>query len=108
MWNDLLDLEAIAKFWEDAAVIDEVTLEKLFIAAHELCLAYAPVLPEGAPVPERYRLAEILQARDIWSKMESGNRDEYGPDGMRLSVTHLDYQARNLLRPKTSPLKRLR
>ena len=107
-WDNLTDLTQVEALWPEAVDIDEVILDRLFTASNDLCRAYAPLLPDGSVIPESWLLAEIFQARDIWSKVESGNRDEYGADGFRVSVTHLDYMARNLLRPKTSPLRRLR
>lgn len=106
MWN--LNDEHVFKIWPEAADIDPAVYLQVMMTAHNLCVAYAPALPEGAYPSESYKLAEIITARDIWSKMGGGNRQEFGPDGMEIPVAPLIWLARDLLRPKTSPLSRLR
>lgn len=107
MWNDLLDLTFVESVWADAEDIHPVTLESLFIAAHEVCIAYAPALADGVAVPERYRLAEIMQARHIWTQFSGGNREEYGADGFAVTTYPLIFAAQQLLRPRVLPLGRL-
>lgn len=106
MWNDLIDRDFVVQTWNEAEDIPAAVLDGLFEAAHEVCLAYAPDL-RGAEVPTRYKLAEIMQARHIWTQFAGGNRDEMGADGFTTSVYPLVFAARDLLRPKTSPLARL-
>ncbi|QCO98967.1 hypothetical protein FCN77_16255 [Arthrobacter sp. 24S4-2] len=106
-WN-YANEEFIQSIWPEAADIDSVLLDQLLSTANSLCVSYAPVLPEGASIPGNYRMAEVITARDIWSKMSGGNREEFGPDGLAIPVAPLIYLARDLLRPKTSPLGRLR
>ncbi|AOT04956.1 hypothetical protein [Arthrobacter sp. U41] len=107
MWNDLLDSTFIEEYWSEAAELSNLVLESLFDAAHEVCVAYAPLLPAEAPVPVSYKLAEIMQARHIWTQFAGGNRDEMGTDGFTVTVYPLVFAARDLLRPKTSPLRKL-
>lgn len=94
--------------WPDAAEIDSITFQVLMSTANSVCTAYAPALPDGAAVPDSWRLAEIFQARDTFSKFNGGNTEQYGTDGLSIPVLPLAYVARDLLRPKTSPLSRLR
>ena len=94
--------------WPDAAHLDPLAYESLFSTANALCVAYAPALPEGAVIPDSYKLAEVITARDIASKMSGGNPEEIGLDGQVIPTTPLIWLARDLLRPKTSPLGRLR
>lgn len=107
MWNDLLDLTFVEAIWADSADIDPRVLESLFIAANDLCVAYAPPLISGMAVPESFKIAEIFQARHIWTQASGGNRDEMGADGFAVTVYPLVFAARDLLRPKTNPLGRL-
>ncbi len=51
--------------WQEAAALTDGLLDGLLTAAHEMCQDYAPTLAEGAPVPFRYKLAVIYQARDL-------------------------------------------
>jgi len=108
MWNT--DKMFVEEIWPDATgdkMSPEVYL-LLMQAAHEVCVAYAPVLSEGAPVPQAYKLAEIFQARHLHTQFHGGNRDEIGADGYAIPTYPLVFAARDLLRPKTSPLGRLR
>lgn len=98
----------IEAIWPDAADIDPTVFDTLMRTANALCAAYAPALSEDATIPDSYKLAEIFQARDTWSKSQGGNREEYGPDGMAIPVYPLVFAARDLLRPKTTPVRRLR
>lgn len=98
----------VQSIWPEAVDIDPSTLDQLLSTANSLCVAYAPVLAEGAAVPNAWRMAEVITARDIWSKMGGGNAEQFGPDGMAIPVAPLVWLARDLLRPKTSPISRLR
>lgn len=106
-WNfDHADL--VAAEWPDSEDLDPLVFDNLFRSANALCVAYAPALPEGAEIPQNYLLAEIATARDIASKMTGGNTEEVGLDGQIVRTLPLIWLARDLLRPKTSPLGRLR
>lgn len=106
-WN-YMDQTFIFNFWPEAEELETNVLDRLMATANALCVAYAPALPEGAFVSDSYKLAEIFQARHIWSQAMGGNREEYGADGMALPTYPLVFAARDLLRPKRSPLSRLR
>ncbi len=106
MWNQYRP--AVEEVWPEAAGIDGALVDRLLSVANALCVAYAPVLPEGAEVPDNYRVAEALQARDLWSKLKGGNAETYGMDGQEIPVYPLVMTVRSLLRPKSSPLSRLR
>jgi hypothetical protein len=106
-WN-YVNEAYVLKVWPEAEDIDPQVFAALMSTANALCTAYAPVLPEGAVVPDTWKLAEIFQARHTWGQMSGGNREEYGPDGMAIPVYPLFLAARELLRPTSSPLGRLR
>lgn len=109
MWN--YDEAKVISSWpeaEDLITDDPQLYSQLMNSANAICTAYAPALPEGAAVPESWLLAEVITARDLWSKLAGGNREEIGPDGMAIPVYPLVLTARTLLRPKASPLSRLR
>lgn len=105
MWN--VDLDFVSSLWADAADIEKDTLDVLLETACIVCEAYAPPLGD-APIPYNYLVAEIMQARHIWGQMRGGNQNAFGPDGFEIQVYPLVFAARDLLRPKTSPLGRLR
>lgn len=97
-----------AELWPESANMDPEALGVLFEAAHEACMAYAPLLPAGAPIPARFKLAQIMQARHIWTQMAGGNRDEVGTEGYQVAVYPLVFAAQDLLRPKTTGIRGLR
>jgi hypothetical protein len=105
MWN--MDNAHVFKVWPEAEDLDPLVFLQVMTVAHGLCAAYAPAF-EGDYPSESYKLAEIITARDIWSKMGGGNREELGPDGLAIPTTPLIWLARDLLRPKTNPISRLR
>lgn len=106
MWND--NRAFVEEVWPDSVDIPADVYLTLMSTANALCAAYAPALPLGATVSDSWKLAEIFQARDTWSKFNGGNREEFGPDGMSIPVYPLVFVARDLLRPKTSPLSKVR
>lgn len=109
MWND--DLSIVWQIWPDAEDLytdNPLAFNAIFSTANAICAAYAPTLPAGTPVPDSWKYAEILQARHIWSQTGRGNSDNFGPDGLPISTYSLVMTARDILRPKTSPLGRLR
>lgn len=110
-WNhSVADIDFITGVWADADNIEPEVLDSLLDSAHAACVAYAPVLPIGAAVPANYRLAEIFQARHIWSSFQGANDSVMGPDGYEVATNtfNLVLVSRDLLRPKTSPLSRIR
>lgn len=95
--------------WMDAPT-DDVVLARYLSAAHEQCLAFlphardeltgvlAPVVPE--PVPGRFVLAQVMQARALYRSALAGSDNEIGPDGIAVTVFPMDWTVKNLLRPK--------
>jgi hypothetical protein len=106
MWN--MEDSKVYAVWPEAEDLDPQVYLQIMMTAHNLCVAYAPAIPEGEYPSQSYLLAEIITARDIWSKMGGGNRAEIGPDGLEIPATPLIWLARDLLRPKTNPVSRLR
>ena len=93
-----VDTEDVAEEWLDAPEGDELT--DLLETAFEVCAAYAPRrIP--APLPKRYKKAQLLQAQHIYARGRAGNNDTSGPEGYGTSTYLLVMEARNLLRPPT-------
>ncbi|CAM3212680.1 hypothetical protein PSET11_03037 [Arthrobacter ulcerisalmonis] len=98
----------IFEIWKEADSVNPEVLDVIMSTANSLCIAYAPTLPDGATVPRAYLLAEILQARHIWAQAGNGAKGtEFDSDGQVVPTYPLVFLARDLLRPKTSPLGRL-
>lgn len=94
-----LTLETARAQWADAP-LDDVFLFQILDTAREQCLAYAPALPLGAPIPQRYIQAELMQARAIYQSVIANQQDNVGVDGFQVRVFPLDFTIRALLRPK--------
>lgn len=96
-----VDSTALAAEWWDAP--QEPELSALLQTSYDVCLAYAPALAEGAPVPSAWKLAQKLQAKHLYARDKSGNKESIGPDGYAVSTFPLVLEARQLLRPRVSP-----
>lgn len=96
-----IDTETDLSDWPDTSGMDADALERYLQAAYEQCVAYAPALAEGAPVPGRYVLAQLMQARALYRSVISGGGDTIGQDGFTVTVYPMDRTVKNLLRPRT-------
>lgn len=95
-----VDLDPEKELWPDAITVDPGKLEDLLRNAYESCVIYAPKLPAGVPVPQRYKDAQVLQARAIWQMQRQGPGDQFGADGISIAIYPLDARIRQMLRPK--------
>lgn len=94
-----LSLEQARAQWADAP-LDDVFLFQLLDTAKEQCLAYAPALLLGAPVPARYLQAQLTQARALYQSTIANQADNVGIEGFTVRVFPLDFTIRAMLRPK--------
>jgi hypothetical protein len=102
------DDESLVEEWRDMPD-DPVVAERYLRSAYEQCVDFlphkrvdgvlAPVVPD--PVPERFRLAQILQARALYNSVIAGPGDSMGADGQSVTVFPMDWSVKNLLRPKS-------
>lgn len=93
------DSPLITELWPDAPSDPDV-LDELLEASYEQCAAYVPGIVE-TPVPSRYRIAQVMQARAIQRSLVSGTGDQMGGDGYTVTVFPMDWNVRNLLRPRS-------
>lgn len=102
----MADRDFIFGLWADAADIPLDVLSTCVGVAAEQCAAY---LGEATATDAAFNTANVLWARHIYSATH-GNRTEIGPDGYPVSISTwpLVLQARELLRPRTNPLGRIR
>lgn len=89
--------------WKVGTAVDTATLTDLLEAATEQCAEFAPTLAEGAPVPFRYMLATVYQARELY---EAGtrNNDTIPGEGFVIRARPLTASIKQLLRPRTGKL----
>lgn len=94
--------------WADRP--DDSTLTLYLNAAYEQCVDFLPhvrntetgldepVIP--AILPERFVLAQVMQARALYRSVLSGSDNAIGMDGMQVTVFPMDWTVKNLLRPR--------
>lgn len=92
-----------ASVWPDGADLDGDTAEMFLASARAQCVAFAPAPTgtEDAPVPQAYRLAQVMQARALWRSGKSGSNDQIGGDGFTVTVFPMDWTVKRLLRPQS-------
>jgi hypothetical protein len=100
-----VDPDAVPALWPDADLVEPEALETLLKVAHETCSEYAPAIPANedgtpGPVPDRYVMAQILQARAVWAMQRQSPGETFNGDGFSVAVYPLDARIRAMLRPK--------
>jgi hypothetical protein len=100
-----------APFDEDGG--DDI-LTSLLLVAKNAVRAYAPTEGDGytidedgyivpgdpTDVPDNYRMGQLMQARNIWNSSKAQPSGEFDNGSYGLSSFPLDWQVRQLLRPK--------
>lgn len=100
--SDDPDIEEVLQYlWTDAPIESPNVLAIFLGAAKAACIAYAPALPEGAPVPDEWVLAQAYQARNIYNAgaAPTGGGDPSGGD-YGVASYPLDWHVQQLLRPR--------
>lgn len=64
------------------------------------CADFAPELPVGADIPDNWAAAQVLQARALVRAGVVGSGDQLGGYGEAVTVYPMDWQVKNLLRPR--------
>lgn len=103
-----VDPDQVDTLWPESTQLEESDLVTFLTAAHDACLAYAPALAAGAPVPAGWVLAQVMHAKHLYARFRTGNRDTFGPDGYTISTYPLVMEARSLLRPRRPAWRGLR
>jgi hypothetical protein len=100
--------ESARNEWADAPIDygdeGDATLATLLVVAKQAVVAFAPAVEEPLEddnVPEGYRAAQLMQARNIWnaSKASPSGDIDGGQYGIAAGFP-LDWQVRQLIRPK--------
>jgi hypothetical protein len=87
--------------WAGAPELDG-TLYRLLDVAREQIADYAPLVRAGESVPERYRSAQLMQARNTWNASLTNGDGQVDVGGFVVNVRPLDWAVKQLLRPKTA------
>ena len=87
--------------WVDARTMEDALLYELLELSKVQILEYAPALADGVAVPLQYRLAQIVQAKNVYnsSLVDAGSGD-IGNDTFTLRPFPLDWQVKQMLRPR--------
>lgn len=94
-----LSLEEARSRWVDAP-LDDAHLEELLEAARVAVADFAPDLGEDDSVPAAYRIAQLMQARNIWNSSKTDPGGSIGDGDFIIRPYPLDKNIRQLLRPK--------
>ena len=99
---DWYTLEEAQADWADAAQMTDAQLASLLGASKDAVIAYAPAVDEPlTDIPAGYREAQLMQARNVWnSQKASPSAGEFDNGSYGLSSFPLDWQVRQLIRPK--------
>lgn len=93
--------EQAEALWADAAHLDPDVLALLLESAHADCVAFLPTMTaDPDPIPASWKLAEVYQARSRYNAVLAAGDDQVGADGQTITTFPLDWQIRQLLRPK--------
>lgn len=90
--------------WKDAPSNEE--LAELLATAKDECIEFATSRPpdEFTPpedgIPTGWRIAQLLQARAIWTFKQTGPQDTIGYEGGGVRVYPMDANVRARLRPR--------
>lgn len=96
-----VDTEGLEGLWPDMVTLSEPDVVALLQSAFEQVSVYAPALPAATAVPERYRQAQIAQARDNYSATRSGDGEVIAFNGDNaIRFRPLSTQVKALLRPR--------
>jgi hypothetical protein len=95
-------LDIARQEWTSAEAIADPRLWQLLELAREQVLAYAPSLAQDAPIPVRYRAAQLDQARNLLNAalVDPSNGSTAGDDFV-LRPVPLDWMIRQQLRPRS-------
>lgn len=95
-------LDSARDIWPDAPGYDSWLYELLDIAKQQV-LDYAPALAEGVRPPKNYRLAQRMQARNLWNanKVDPASGG-IGEDSFVVQPFPLDWMVKQVIRPKTA------
>ena len=97
-----VEQDAVPDFWPEAEDLAPDVLTSYLEAAYEQCAQFLPpayLEPYPTPVPHRWVLAQVMQARALWRSNVAGSGDQLGGDGLTVTVYPMDWVVKNLLRP---------
>ena len=100
-WLDAdTDAAQILILWPDAPGDVDGVLTMYLDAAQDACTAYAPARTSYADIPESWRLAQAMQAANVYNASLAAPGGDIDGGGFGLTAHPLDWQVKQLLRPR--------
>lgn len=100
-WLTSDDRDTLAVLWSESdTIMDDEALDIYLSAAKSECLAYAPKLRDGEPVPDGWIIAQVMHARNKYNAGATGPGGDLDGSGYGLTAFPLDWQVKQLLRPQ--------
>jgi hypothetical protein len=100
-----LTLDEVQDWWRDAPA-DEELLTLYLSSTVEQILAYGPesvalaIAADPTAVPDSYRLAELVQVRNIWNAVKSDPASQgIGDEGFVFRPFPMDWTVKQIIRP---------
>ena len=98
------DDERLPELWPGYVDLTPVALDLVLVAAREQCTDFGPVLEDPDVIPARWVIAQALQAKGLTQAGFVGTDGQIGALGEGVVAWPMDWQVKNLLRPKTRPV----
>lgn len=86
--------------WVDAPLDDE-QLQELLDVAKQAVLAYAPAIDDPDDPPTNYRVAQLTQTKNVWNGSYASPSGDLDGGSFGLTTFPLDWQVKQLLRPRS-------
>lgn len=93
-------LDSARDQWDDAPLDDDY-LQELLDVAKDAVLTYGHALTEEEAVPTRYRVAQLMQARNIFNASKASAGGDLDGSSFGISTAPLDWQVKQLIRPRS-------
>lgn len=92
--------ERLLGAWPDAPIEDVETCGFLLETAQDQVLDYAPVLADGATIPNRWVYAQLKQAENLWNAGRVSGSGDVGVEQFTYTPRPLDKTIKNIIRPQ--------
>lgn len=94
-----VDPDVVPLFWPEADDLDPTVLASYLEAAYEQCVEFLPVERRTEAPLTSWKQAQMMQARALHRSTVAGSGDQFGGDGLTVTVFPMDWTVKNLLRP---------
>lgn len=102
-----LTLDEARDWWRDAPLDDDL-LQLYLDGAAEQVAEYGPtrvaeaIAADPNAVPERYRLAQLAQTRNLWNAVKTDPSGGIGDEGFTFRPYPLDWTVKQIIRPQSA------